>query len=228
MAATLAFDVYGTLIDTQGVVAELSSMFAGNDEQALAFSTHWREKQLEYSFRRGLMQHYANFATCTRDALNYTDLRYQTALRDAQKQRLMDCYATLPAFSDVAAGLQALKAAGHPLYAFSNGSADAVEALLQQAGIRDLFLDVISVEALCSYKPNPAVYAHFMRTTGAAGNECWLISSNPFDVIGAISAGMHSAWVQRSPQAIFDPWGINPSATVTSLTALSEALARHG
>lgn len=225
MAATLAFDVYGTLIDTQGVITALSAMFDGDDEQALAFSTRWRETQLEYSFRRGLMQQYADFATCTRDALNYTDLRYQTGLSDAQKQHLMDCYNTLPAFSDVAAGLQALKAAGHPLYAFSNGSADAVEKLLQQAGIRDLFLDVISVEALRSYKPDPAVYDHLMQVTGVAANESWLISSNPFDVIGAISAGMRAAWVQRSAQSIFDPWGIAPTATVNSLAELPRTLA---
>ncbi len=69
MTMTLAFDVYGTLIDTHGMVSELRE-FAG--ERAGEFSRIWREKQLEYSFRRGLMQNYETFAVCTRHALDYT------------------------------------------------------------------------------------------------------------------------------------------------------------
>jgi len=52
MTITLGFDVYGTLIDTAGVTAALKP-FAR--ELAPAFSNLWREKQLEYSFRRGLI-----------------------------------------------------------------------------------------------------------------------------------------------------------------------------
>jgi 2-haloacid dehalogenase len=39
-------------------------------EQASAFLCRWREKQLEYSFRRGLMRRYENFAVCTRQVLD--------------------------------------------------------------------------------------------------------------------------------------------------------------
>ncbi|RMF46291.1 MAG: haloacid dehalogenase type II, partial [Deltaproteobacteria bacterium] len=50
---TLAFDVYGTLIDTHGVLTALEKLVG---DKALAFSNSWRDKQLEYSFRKGLMQ----------------------------------------------------------------------------------------------------------------------------------------------------------------------------
>jgi 2-haloacid dehalogenase len=53
MAITLAFDVYGTLIDTHGVVSALQKITG--PEKAKVFSRIWREKQLEYSFRRGLI-----------------------------------------------------------------------------------------------------------------------------------------------------------------------------
>jgi 2-haloacid dehalogenase len=110
------------------------------------------------------------------------------------------------------------------MYAFSNGGADAVEALLTTAGIRNFFRDVVSCEDLKSFKPNPAVYAHFLRKAGATGAEAWLISGNPFDVIGAISAGMRGAWVKRSPEAIFDPWDIEPTLTVRRLSELADAI----
>ncbi len=217
MASTLAFDVYGTLIDTQGVVARLEGMIA---DKAAEFSRLWRDKQLEYSFRRGLMRKYVDFATCTRHALDYTCCYLEAPLGDDQKQILMEAYRTLPAFDDVKEALVTLRAADYRLYAFSNGSADAVETLLGAAGLREFFRAVVSVESLESFKPDPAVYHYFLRQSGASADSAWLISSNPFDVIGAMSAGMGAAWVRRSKQAIFDPWGIEPTLTLKSLVEL--------
>jgi len=224
MTTTLAFDVYGTLIDTHGLVDRLQVMI-GN--RAAEFSRTWRDKQLEYSFRRGLMQNYETFAVCTRQALDYTCSFYQIKLAEEQKEELLGGYRVLPAFDDVQAGLSALQGSGFRCYAFSNGSADAVDTLLSSAGIRDLFLGIVSVDELKSFKPNPAVYCHFMRKSGASGGNAWLISSNPFDVIGAISAGMRSVWLKRSEDAIFDPWGIEPTLIVSSLLDLADQIRNY-
>jgi len=51
-----------------------------------------------------------------------------------------------------------------------------------------------------------------------------LVSSNPFDVIGAINVGMQAAWVKRSPDALFDPWGMQPTVTVSGLMELPAVL----
>ena len=221
MTITLAFDVYGTLIDTHGVVAKLQRMIG---DRAGEFSRIWREKQLEYSFRRGLMQNYENFAVCTGNALDYTSAYFNLALSEKDKIELLGVYKVLPAFDDVETGLARAKKAGFRLFAFSNGSADAVESLLDNAGIRAYFLGVVSVDEMKSYKPNPAVYSHFLRRSGAVGADAWLISSNPFDVIGAVSSGMRAAWIKRSPDAIFDPWGIEPTLTASSLANIAELI----
>ncbi|MDZ4257752.1 MAG: haloacid dehalogenase type II [Gemmatimonadales bacterium] len=214
MATTLAFDVYGTLIDTAGVMGKVQELVGANAPQ---FSRVWREKQLEYSFRRGLMDRYADFAICTSEALDYTCSYCKVPLEREQRLALLDCYRTLPAFADVQDGLVRLRAAGCRLFAFSNGSAAAVHELLVAAGIRDLFLGIVSVEALRTFKPNPAVYQHFLQQSGGTGADSWLVSSNPFDVIGALSAGMRAAWVHRSAEVVFDPWGIDPTITVGNL-----------
>ena len=219
MAITLAFDVYGTLIDTHGVVVMLEKHVGA---KAPEFSRLWREKQLEYSFRRGLMQNYRNFALCTSNALDYTSAYFKASLSQDDKQQLLDAYKVLPAFDDVKEGLEQARKSGFRMFAFSNGSAEAVQALLINAGIREYFIDVVSVDEMKSFKPNPGVYCHFLRRAGASGADAWLISSNPFDVIGALSAGMRSAWVKRSPDALFDPWGIEPTLTLTSLLQLTQ------
>ncbi len=222
MKLTFAFDVYGTLIDTHGLVDRLAEI-AG--DRAAAFSQTWREKQLEYSFRRGLMKQYDTFARCTRDALEYTCRFYGIEPAPVQIQNLLEGYQTLPAFDDAAPALVDLKAAGHIIYAFSNGTAEAVETLLRSAGIRDLFHGVVSVDDVHSFKPNPEVYAHFLNTTSTHAKDGWLVSGNPFDIIGAVSAGMHAAWVRRSKETIFDPWGIEPDIVVPGLGRLKEDLA---
>ncbi len=49
----------------------------------------------------------------------------------------------------------------------------------------------------------------------------WLVSSNPFDVIGAAACGWRTVWVKRSSKAIFDPWEHKPSAIISDLKELS-------
>ncbi|MFT4739793.1 MAG: 2-haloacid dehalogenase [Marivirga sp.] len=224
MKYTIAFDVYGTLIDTSGVFNSLERLMG---EQANTFMDTWRNKQLEYSFRRGLMNKYVDFALCTKHALSFSCQFHHVELTESQKEALMKEYTILPAFPDVREALEALKKAGHQLFAFSNGSKKAVSGLLSHAKIIDLFDGVISVENMETFKPNPTVYEYFNRQSKSEKNSAWLISGNPFDVIGAISYGMRAAWVQRSPKTIFDPWGIEPTAIVNTLTDLSAKLEKN-
>ena len=221
---TLAFDVYGTLIDTNGVVSLLEKYIG---EKALAFSQTWRDKQLEYSFRRGLMQNYVTFAQCTIHALDYTLEYYKIELSEEQKQELMTIYTVLPAFDEVKGALLSLKEEGYRLFAFSNGKKEAVKKLLQNAGIEELFLGIVSVDDIKSFKPSPAVYSHFLRQSKSNGNEAWLVSGNSFDVTGSMSAGMKAVWVKRSSEAIFDPWEIKPTLTVDSLEDLSKIFTKN-
>jgi 2-haloacid dehalogenase len=219
MPVTLAFDIYGTLIDTHGVTAMLRTLVG---DAAPAFSQYWRDKQLEYTFRRGLMQHYQPFPVCTRQALDYTCRHFQADIPAGDRQALMEVYRTLPAFADVSDALQKLQTAGLRLFAFSNGTAAAVNTLLEHAALDNYFRDVVSVDEVKSFKPDPAVYQHFLQRAGSQTENSWLISSNPFDVIGALGAGMNSAWVQRTPQAIFDPWDFQPTLTISSLHELAD------
>ena len=222
MPATLAFDVYGTLIDTAGVVSDLRRLVG---DRAIELSNLWRSKQLEYSFRRGLMQNYQDFSICTRQALDWSCNTLGLTLAAPDREALLAGYRRLPAFPEVTASLPELADAGHRLYAFSNGKATDVAALLEHAGIAPWFRDVISTGEIASFKPNPAVYAHFLRRSGAPGAAAWMISGNPFDVIGALSAGMRAAWVRRSKDSFFDPWEFTPTLTITSLSELRQGLA---
>lgn len=222
MKVTLAFDVYGTLINTSGVFESLNKLVA---KQAEAFMATWRQKQLEYSFRRGLMDRHTDFSICTRDALSYCCSLYAVNLTSEQQDQLMKEYTVLPAFPDAKVCLEKCRNEGHKLYAFSNGSSKAVAQLLNQAGIHFLFDGIVSTEEVEMFKPSPLVYKHFIQTSESNPENTWLISGNTFDVMGAQSCGWKAAWIQRNPDNPFDPWNnYMPTATIQSLAELPGVL----
>lgn len=223
MQPVLAFDVYGTLIDTQGVTTELERRL--NDaSKAGEFAKRWREKQLEYSFRHALMGTYVPFSECTQEALVFTNRALQAGLSDNDHDHLMAIYAELPAFLDVVPALDQLRDAGIRCVAFSNGTTEAVTQLLTRAGVENHMDAVVSVDDIKRFKPDPAVYAYLRSQLEMRPEHTWLISSNPFDVIGATHAGLRSVWVRRHSDAPFDPWGIEPDMTVPDLETLATRL----
>jgi len=223
-ATALGFDVYGTLIDTSAIGAEIERLLPG---RGAAFAAAWRQKQLEYTFRRAAMETYRDFDVCTGAALEYTNAAFRAQLTEPQKERLLESYRHLPPFPDVVPALDALHAEGARLLAFSNGVAQTVHDLLCNAGIRDRFEDIVSVDEVKTFKPDPVAYLHYVRRACASCTACWLVSANPFDVIGAVSAGMQAAWVQRDPAVPFDPWELGPTAVVADLGELAQAIMRR-
>lgn len=213
--------MYGTLIDPFGISAKLNDYVGDNAAQ---FAQIWRDKQIEYLFRRTLMQDYEDFPTCTRQALEFTNERLQVDLPDAAKDTLMEKYRVLPAYPDVPDALKKLKAASCRMYAFSNGHPDDLEHLLKHARLSEYLDGIVSVHDTMHFKPHPVVYQHFLDTTDSKPEDTWLVSGNPFDIIGAHARDWNSAWLRRDPAAVFDPWDIEPTITVADISELLEVV----
>jgi 2-haloacid dehalogenase len=225
MPIVLGFDVYGTLVDPFGMERQLVALFGDRGSTICAL---WRQKQLEYSFRRGLMRCYEDFDACTRRALLFAVETFDVTLTDAVEQQLLADYLNLPTFPDVLPALEALKSLGFRLLAFSNGVESSLRTLLGKAGVLTYFEAVVSVDDIKAFKPSPDVYAYLVSRGGSPYGDTWLISANPFDVIGAKSAHLGAAWVKRSPEAVFDPWEFEPDIVISDLVELSTRLESHG
>ena len=219
MTPTLAFDVYGTLVDTAGIGRALS---ARGIRDAAPFAARWRDKQLEYSFRRALMRRWIPFSECTKAALDFVCDERAANLSITARAELAAEYDALPAFADAAPALSALSA--FRLFAFSNGESEAVRRVLAHNRLEKFFAEIVSAEDARLFKPAPEVYAHFLHRAAAVPENTWLISGNPFDIVGARAAGWNAAWVNRAA-AKFEPWPeFAPSAVVASLEALPPLL----
>jgi 2-haloacid dehalogenase len=221
MPPVLGFDVYGTLVDPFAMERALESLFRGRGSAVCAL---WRQKQLEYSFRRGLMRCYEDFDACTERALTFAARTFQIDLSDAARRELMVEYLNLPLFPDVRPALESLKSAGCTLLGFSNGIENSLRALLGNAGVLSCFNGIVSVDDVKTFKPDPNVYAYLVSRGGHRREETWLVSSNPFDVIGAKAAQLNAAWVRRNPATVFDPWEFEPDLVIGDLTELAAEL----
>ncbi len=221
MPEALGFDIYGTLVDPLDMDEHLREMVG---EGAERFSALWREKQIEYTWRRGLMREYADFGVCTRQALDFAALSFGLELSANQREGLVEEYQNLRPFPDVLPGLERLRSEGHTMVAFSNGVEETARVLLERGGVLDNLEAVVSVDDLGTFKPDPEVYRYLARRLDRPVGETWLVSSNGWDVIGAKSAGLRAAWVRRDPATVFDPWGIEADLVVEDLEQLAGRL----
>jgi 2-haloacid dehalogenase len=222
MPEAIGFDIYGTLVNPLEMNEHLGPLVG--EDLADRFSELWRNKQIEYTWRRALMRKYEDFGVCTRQALIHTARVLGVDLSEQDREKLIEEYQNLRPFPDVIPGLEALKSEGHTLVAFSNGVEATARTLLERSGVLPHLHDVVSVDDLKTFKPDPEVYHYLARRLDTTPSKTWLVSSNPFDVIGAKAAGLKAAWIKRNPEDQFDPWDIKPDLVAPDLEALAGTL----
>ena len=207
------FDAYGTLFDVHSVID--AGRAITSDPAAL--SVLWRQKQLEYTWLRALMGRYEDFWAVTEAALRHSVRRLGLRADDGQLARLMEAYLSLPCFAEVPAALERL--AGRPRAILSNGSPRMLAAAVTASGLERHLQHVLSVDAVKTYKPSPAVYALAPRALGIPAAELLFVSSNAWDVAGAKSFGYQVAWCNRTG-APAEELGAAPDLVITRLDEL--------
>ena len=220
---TLAFDMYGTLVDPIRVWTRLQEYVP---DHALRIAELWRQKQLEYSFRLTAMEQYQDFEWVTARALDYALAATGSAPDPARVARLLAQYDDLEPFPDVVPGLDALRQLGLRMVIFSNGSPRMLHAVLASSGLAGYFDGVVSVHDVRAFKPAPRVYRHLLSSVGCLARDVMLVSSNAFDVIGAEAMGLTTAWVNRA-QVPFDTLAAVPELVVERLSDVAVALTQQ-
>lgn len=215
----VAFDAYGTLFDVHSVIALCNRKFPG---QGAELSKLWRAKQLEYTWLRSLMGRYEDFWMVTESALVFACRSLNLACPTETRRELMESYLHLDTFPEVTSALG--KLGQHKLAILSNGSPQMLAAAVENAGLKGVFADVISVDEVKIYKSSPRVYALASQRLAVPGNAIVFVSSNFWDIAGAKNFGFWTCWVNRSnlPE---DELGVRPDVTVGTLDGLIGVLA---
>lgn len=191
------FDAYGTLFDVHSASRNLSNEIGEHYEE---FSNLWRAKQLEYSFLREIMKEYKNFFEVTEDALVYAMRTYKIDMN--LKNKLMELYKKLDAYSEVIDVLKELKSKKIKIAILSNGSYDMLNDAVDTSKIKEYIDEVISVEEIKSFKPNKKVYDMIYDKFRIERESVMFFSSNGWDIAGAASYGFNTTWVNRFKKEI--------------------------
>ena len=109
----------------------------------------------------------------------------------------------LKPFPDAPAALARLNTR-YKIAVLSNGDPDMLEAARSFHKIA--FDAVISVAVADSFKPHVATYSEAAEVMGVRMDEVLFVANHAFDCIGAKSAGMHTAFINRRAR----PFGITP------------------
>lgn len=219
MAGTFVFDAYGTLFDVHAAIARHRSA-AGPDADRL--SELWRAKQLEYAWILTLAGRYEDFWTLTERALDYSLARFPSVDK-ALKPKLLEAYLQLDAYPDARDILKELKDRGARTAILSNGSPRMLAAAVEGAGIGGMLDALLSVDKVRAYKPRPEVYAMVTQAFSIVPADVLFVSSNRWDVMGAVAFGFRAAWVNRGkfPDEYADCAPLKVLPDLRSLAALA-------
>lgn len=142
---------------------------------------------------------------------------------DTAVDHVMGGMKALEVHPDVPEGIRTLTAEGFRLVTLSNGSAQIAGKLFSDAGIRDEFETLLTVEDAAAWKPARGAYEYAAAATGTDPGSMLLVAVHPWDIHGAARAGLRTAWLNRTSDS-YPPYFEAPDYTVSALTELAPAL----
>ena len=218
------FDQYGTVVDMQGGLRDVAAPFlqakawSGDPN---AFVTWWRRTHFENSMIDALLHrehtpyreigHRAVSQVMDRSGIKYTKDEVKYLVGEIEK---LECFPEVPA---ALAKLQTR----YKLVVLSNGDRDMLETARKYHKIP--FDNVISVAEANSFKPHVATYTKAAEILGLEMDQILFVANHAFDVIGAKSAGMRTAMINRRDRP-FEETPHKPDITVPTMKDLADAI----
>jgi 2-haloacid dehalogenase len=218
------FDQYGTVVDMQtGLTEAVTPYLRGKgwtgDPHALV--TWWRRTHFENSMIDALlMREHTPYREIGHRSLGWVLERAGISHTLDEVRRLVAQIERLRPFPEVPAALVRLKTRFR-IAVLSNGDPDMLDAAKPHHGIP--FDIVISAAAANAFKPHVATYLRAAAIMGVPLDAVLFVANHAFDCIGAKSAGMHAAFVDRRRR----PFGATPhqpDLVVADMTELADVL----
>lgn len=219
MAPIIVFDVNETLLNLMPIRLWFNDRYGGEVDAAA-----WFGELLRLSFVSAVTERYVPFPNLAGHALT-TVTRWEAAGETTPDDvaHLRSLFTQLPAHPDVGAGLSAIRDAGFRTAALTNSPLATAQLQLENAGIRQLFDDVMSVEMVNRFKPHGAVYRAAADKLNASPHDLVMVAAHDWDIAGAMAAGLEGVFVAR-PQARFSAGLPKPTLIVHDIEAAAPAI----
>lgn len=217
--SVIVFDVNETLSDLGPMATRFTDVGAPEHLAKLWFATVLRDGFALTA--AGAQRSFADLGVAALRSLLPADAL--TRGLDEAVDHVMSGFGELQVHPDVVDGIHALRGKGYRLVTLSNGAATVAERLLTDAGVRDEFEHLLSVEDAGAWKPARAPYDYAARVCGTSTSQMLLVAVHPWDTDGAARAGLSTAWLNRSGGSYPDVFTA-PTWTASSLPDLAGQL----
>jgi len=218
------FDQYGTVVDMQKGLTEVAAPFLrdkGWNGNPSSFVTWWRRTHFENSMIDALLhKEHTSYREIGQRAVAYTMDRAGIKYSEDEVRYLVSCIEKLRPFPDVPEALARLQTK-YKIVVLSNGDPDMLETAKQYHQIP--FDNVISVKEAESFKPHVATYTKAAQIMAVPMNEILFVANHAFDCIGAKSAGMRTAFIDRRNRP-FGGTPHQPDIWVDDMASLAEQM----
>jgi 2-haloacid dehalogenase len=218
------FDQYGTVVDMQSGLTEVATPFLrrkGWSGEPNSFVTWWRRTHFENSMIDALLhREHTSYREIGERSVAFVLERSGIAYTMEEVRRLVAEIEKLRPFPEVPAALTRLQTR-YKLVVLSNGDRDMLETAKQYHRIP--FDRLISVAEAGSFKPHRATYTKAAELLELRMDQVLFVANHAFDCIGAKSAGMHTAFIDRRRR----PFGMTPhqpDILVRTMTELADIM----
>ena len=221
---TVMFDFYGTVVDMQRGLTEAITPYLqakGSPLEPGQVVTWWRRTHFENSMIDALLhKQHTPYREIGFRAVDHVLNRCGIPHTDDEVRNLVSGIEKLECFPEVPAALARLQTK-YMLVVLSNGDPDMLEAAKKYHKVP--FDRVISVAEASSFKPHVATYTKAAELLGLKMDQVLFVANHAFDVIGAKSAGMRTAMINRRDRP-FERTPHQPDITVPTMTHLADAM----
>jgi len=218
------FDQYGTVVDMQGGLTAIATPFLkqkGWSGDPGSFVTWWRRTHFENSMIDALLhREHTPYREIGHRAVAHVMDRAGIAYTKEEVRYLVGEIEKLKPFPEVPAALERLHTK-YRLVVLSNGDPDMLQTAKRYHGIA--FDRVISVAEAGSFKPHVATYTKAAELLGLKMDQILFVANHAFDCIGAKSAGMRTAFIDRRRRP-FGETPHQPDILVSNMTELAAAI----
>lgn len=218
MPRVLVFDVNETLLDLKALDPIFERIFGDSAVRGM-----WFGQFIQSALVSIVTGRYTNFGAIGMAALGMVAARRSVTLTEENRQAIRDGMVHLPPHPDVRPALERLRSAGLRLATLTNSTLQVAEAQLANAGLRDLFEQVLSADTAQHLKPSPEPYHVAAERLGVSVGQVRLVAAHAWDIAGALSAGCAAAFVAR-PGMVLDPLVEPPDVVGANMTEVADQI----
>ncbi len=217
---TLFFDVNETLIDIIPLRKAAADRLGGGKAQA----DRWFSGLLHYSLVETLCGGGKDFAEIGAAVLAMQVAEDGgTIKQDEALELIKQGLSQSKAHPEVASALERLHAHGFTLVALTNSGGKSLAERLESQNIAQYFSAMLSVQETGAYKPDQRTYRYALDKTGAEKETSIMIAAHPWDLMGARSIGLATAFIARARTSPY-PLAEEPDISATDIAELADIL----